>query len=91
MGIATKDPTAVNTALMTIGTEGSAQCLYTEALPLHTLGTLHVKRWSEIEYNNHTSQWEVYLVEEKRIGYRNISREACLKWEKDYFNQQGCT
>ena len=39
--------------------EGTAQCLWTEALPLHQLGRLRITRASNIEFNNGTQHWEV--------------------------------
>ena len=37
--------------------DGTAQCLWTEALPLHELGRLEITRASNIEFNNATQQW----------------------------------
>jgi hypothetical protein len=39
--------------------DGTAQCLWTEVLPLHELGLLHITRASDIEFNNSTQHWEV--------------------------------
>ena len=36
--------------------DGTAQCLWTEALPLHELGRLQITRASNIEFNNSTQQ-----------------------------------
>jgi hypothetical protein len=60
--------------------EGIAQCLWTEALPLHEIGRLQVIRASNIEFNNLTQQWE---VKDRRGKVRFIakSRSACLEWE----------
>ena len=61
--------------------EGTAQCLWTEALPLHEIGRLQVTRASNIEFNNSTQQWE---VKDRRGKVRFIakSRSACLEWEQ---------
>ena len=37
--------------------DGTAQCLWTEALPLPELGRLQITRASNIEFNNATQQW----------------------------------
>ena len=60
--------------------DGTAQCLWTEALPLHELGRLEVTRASNLEFNNHTQHWE---VKDRRGKVRFIakSRSACLEWE----------
>jgi len=62
-------------------TDGTAQCLWTEALPLHELGRLEVTRASNLEFNNHTQHWE---VKDRRGKVRFIakSRSACLEWEQ---------
>ena len=56
--------------------DGTAQCLWTEALPLHELGRLEVTRASNIEFNNTTQHWE---VKDRRGKIRFIakSRSAC--------------
>jgi hypothetical protein len=61
--------------------EGTAQCLWTEALPLHELGRLEITRASNIEFNNTTQHWE---VKDRRGKVRFIarSRSACLEWEQ---------
>jgi hypothetical protein len=61
--------------------DGTAQCLWTEALPLHELGRLKITRASNIEFNNATQQWEV----KDRRGHMRFfskSRSACLEWEQ---------
>jgi len=54
--------------------DGTAQCLWTEALPLHELGRLEVTRGSNIEFNNATQHWEV----EDRKGRLQIHRQIPL-------------
>ena len=61
--------------------EGTAHCLWTEALPLHELGRLEVTRASNIEFNNATQQWEV-KDRRGRIRFIAKSRSACLEWEQ---------
>jgi len=61
--------------------EGTAQCLWTEALSLHEIGRLEVARASHIEFNNSTQQWE---VKDRRgyIRFSSKSRSACREWEQ---------
>ena len=61
--------------------DGTAQCLWTEALPLQELGRLEVTRASNLEFNNQTQHWE---VKDRRGKVRFIakSRSACLEWEQ---------
>src|SRR5512136_1723773 len=62
-------------------TNGTASCLWTEALPLHELGQLQVTRASNVEFNNSSQHWE---VKDRRGKVRFIakSRAACLEWEQ---------
>jgi hypothetical protein len=61
--------------------DGTAQCLWTEALPLHELGQLEVTRASNLEFNNITQQWEV-KDRRGRVRFIANSRSACLEWEQ---------
>jgi hypothetical protein len=61
--------------------DGTAQCLWTEVLPLHELGRLEIHRASNIEFNNTTQQWEV-KDPRGRVRFFARSRTACLEWEQ---------
>jgi hypothetical protein len=61
--------------------DGTAQCLWTEALPLHELGRLEIHRASNIEFNNTTQHWEVKDLKGK-VRFVAKSRAACLEWEQ---------
>jgi hypothetical protein len=77
----TQPPTTNMNITISFTPEGTAQCLWTEALPLHELGWLEVSRASNIEFNNSTQHWE---VKDRRGKVRFIarSRSACLEWEQ---------
>ena len=62
-------------------TDGTALCLWTEAVPLHELGRLEIHRASNIEFNNTTQQWEVKDQEGKVLFFARF-RSACLEWEQ---------
>ena len=47
---------------ITFSLDGTASCLWTEAVPLHELGRLEVQRASMVEFNGATQLWEVRLV-----------------------------
>jgi hypothetical protein len=69
----------MNTTI-SINIDGTAQWLWTEALPLDELGRLEIHRASNLEFNNATQQWEV----KDRRGHMRFfskSRSACLEWE----------
>ena len=61
--------------------DDTAQCLWTEALPLHELGRLEITRASTIEFNNSTQHWEVKDLKGK-VRFVAKSRAACLEWEQ---------
>ena len=61
--------------------DGTAQCLWTEVLPLHELGRLEITRASNIEFNNTTQHWEV-KDRKGRVRFIARSRSACLEWEQ---------
>jgi hypothetical protein len=67
--------------IITFGPDGTARCLWTEAVPLHELGRLEITRASNIEFNNSTQRWE--LQDRKgKVRFTAKSRSACLQWEQ---------
>ncbi len=62
--------------------DGTARCLWTEALPLHELGRLEIHRASNIEFNNGAQQWEV-KDQKGRVRFFAKSPSACLEWEQE--------
>ena len=60
---------------------GSAHCLWTDAISLHELGRLEITRASNIEFKNATQQWEV-RDRKGRVRFIAKSRSACLEWEQ---------
>ena len=72
-------------AVLTCTPEGIVTGLYTEAIPLGTIGALSITRLTEIEFNDSTQEWEA----RDRIGtvlFSNPSRQRCLEWEHQEFN-----
>jgi hypothetical protein len=59
--------------------EGTAHCLWTEALPLHELGRLEVARASNVEFINATQHWEV-KDRKGKVRFIAKSRADCLEW-----------
>lgn len=73
-------------AVLTFHGDGTGRCLYTEAIPLQTLGTLQVRRASTIEFNQASQQWEVKDTT-GRLLFSSASRAICMAWEHDQFNR----
>ena len=73
---------------ITFSLDGTASCLWTEAVPLHELGRLKVQRASMVEFNPATQLWEVRLVSAPdTVAFSHASRGACLVWENHHFNR----
>jgi len=72
--------------VLNFDSEGIGHCLYTEILNLTAIGPLEIARASNIEFNIKTQLWEVRSVKGE-VLYTNASRQLCLEWEHQYFNQ----
>jgi hypothetical protein len=70
--------------VITFAQDGTAHCLWTDAVPLRQLGLLNVERASTIEFNSSEQMWEVRLTSNPGVvAFSHSSREACLQWEKE--------
>ncbi|MEA3210774.1 MAG: hypothetical protein QOE70_3831 [Chthoniobacter sp.] len=76
----------VNTHVLTIAPTGEINGLYTEIIPLTTLGSLHVQRLSNVEFNDTAQHWEV-KDQAGVVVFTDASRQTCLEWEIQHFNQ----
>ena len=72
--------------VLTVAPGGVVTGLYTEAIPLTELGTLHVERLTNIEFNDQSQHWEVRDRQGQRL-FADPSRAVCLRWEHQHFNQ----
>jgi len=73
-------------AVLTFCENGIVTGLYTEAIPLGTIGALSITRLTEIEFNDSTQEWEA----RDRTGnvlFSHPSRQRCLDWEHREFNR----
>ncbi len=74
-------------AVLTFNPNGTAEGLYTEAIPLHALGRLGIRRASTIEFDDANQQWVVRSPEGAEL-YQSPSRQRCLDWEREFFNNR---
>jgi len=72
--------------VLTFDEQGIGHGLYTEAIPLQSIGTLQMARASTIEFNPTSQQWEVRDTADNLL-YTAASRSLCLQWELAHFNQ----
>ena len=73
---------------ITFTPDGTGHTLHTEAIPLHTLGTLTVARATNVEFDNHAQSWRVRLPHGRRTLFCSPSRRVCLEWERRYLEAQ---
>lgn len=73
--------------VLTFSPDGTAQGLYTEAIELHELGRLSIRRATTIEFEDATQQWVVRDPTGAPL-YQSPSRQSCLNWERGYFNNK---
>ena len=70
--------------VITIAPDGTARCLWTEAIPLQELGRLEVQRASTLEFNPANQRWEVRLASNpEAVVFSDVSRETCREWERE--------
>jgi hypothetical protein len=72
-------------ATLTFDTTGNGHGLYTEAIPLQSIGDLDISRATEIEFNHTAQQWEV-MDRRDKVLFANPSRSVCLAWEHQHFS-----
>ncbi len=75
----------MNPLTIVVTPDGAARCVWTEALPLHELGRLDVKRAFSVEFDNQVQAWRVYDAMGDCV-YCSPSRETCLSWERRYLH-----
>jgi hypothetical protein len=71
---------------LTFDAHGQVRGLYTEAIDLHILGPLRIRRATNIEFSNASQQWEVRSLQEQRLLFTHPSRANCLDWEQRNLN-----
>ena len=70
--------------VITFAADGTARCLWTEAVPLQELGVLDVHRASQVEFNASKQVWEVRLASNPGVvAFAHSSRAVCLHWERE--------
>ena len=71
--------------IITFALDGTARCLWTEAVPLRELGQLAIQRASTIEFNPSIQQWEVRLTSNPgAVAFSHPSRETLPELGKEH-------
>ena len=71
--------------------DGTARCLWTEAVPLHELGRLDIQRASTVEFDPSKQEWQVRLASHPDlVAFSDPSKETCLQWERKTLNALLC-
>lgn len=78
-------------AVFSIEPSGVIRCLWNELFPLRELGTLDVQRASSIEFNPASGQWDVRWTGSDAVVFSHGSRDKCIEWEQEQFNERLAT
>jgi hypothetical protein len=70
--------------ILSVATDGTLRCLWTDDLPLAEMGQIAIDRASTIEFAHEAQQWQVLINGE--VAFSHPSRENCLAWEHRHFN-----
>ena len=73
----------MSSSILRFDPTGKVACLYTEAIDLRSLGTLEIKRLTDVRFDDESQQWEVVMSTTGEIVHCDPSREACLTWERE--------
>ncbi len=68
---------------LTIDTDGTGRCLYSELIDLRSLGVIECRRASHIEFDTGKQQWQVLAPDREKVLFSHRSRTVCLEWEQD--------
>lgn len=79
-------PEDMDAISITIASDGTARCLWTEAVPLHELGRLELQRAYSVEFDNQVQAWRVFDPAGGCL-FESPSRETCLAWERKHLEQ----
>jgi hypothetical protein len=73
-------------AVIRFDQDGTGSAFYTEAIDLSELGRLEITRATKIEFNNTRQLWEVFNFTNNLV-FEHTSRQTCLDWEHQQYNQ----
>ena len=73
--------------VLTFETDGTAHGMYTEVIPLQSLGRLHITRATTIKFDDERQHWVVCDPSGLAL-FQAPARQQCLDWEREHFNQK---
>ena len=66
----------------------SCRCLHSDLIPLQSIGTLTVRRASNVLFDEHRQEWFVITATAPvKELFHHPSRAECLKFEEENFEQ----
>jgi hypothetical protein len=65
--------------------DGSAEGLYSDEVPLFLLGLVKIERYSNVEFNNETQEWEARLESDNTLIAAGKNRADCIAQEEAYY------
>ena len=71
--------------IISFSPDGFGRGLYSELIDLKQIGSLQIKRASQIEFNNEKQRWEVQNLK-GRVLFFSRSRATCLSWEQQHLS-----
>ena len=72
----------MNSLVLRFDDLGECHCLYSELLPLAAIGSLDIRRASQIEFDKIKQEWAVCDLDNRRL-FSHTSRAVCLDWEQN--------
>lgn len=77
-------------SVLSVDSDGTIRGLWTEDVPLESIGRLSMQRASHVEFNETTQLWEVWIAgkQTETPAFTSPSRQACIDWERNYFHDQ---
>lgn len=78
----------MNPIVLSFLPDGEVRTVYTDEVPLASLGHMDVRRASDVEFNGESGLWEVRWAGSSEVVFTNASRAVCISWEVSQLNER---